>query len=114
MWVTYLCVLAGAAIGGLGRYGFSGAIARLDRVRFSWGTLIVNITGCFVIGIFNSLTGPDGILLGPANLRVFVMVGICGGYTTFSSFSLESLNLMRNGEWFASGGIYNGICSCSA
>ena len=70
---------------------------------FPWGTLIVNVTGCFVIGVFNTLTGPDGIFLVPPNLRVLVMVGICGGYTTFSSFSLETLNLVRNGEWAASG-----------
>ncbi len=103
MWATYLCVFVGAAIGGLGRYSLSGAIADWIGPTFPWGTLIVNITGCFVIGVFNNLTGPDGILLVPANLRVLVMVGICGGYTTFSSFSLETLNLMRNGEWFASG-----------
>jgi fluoride exporter len=103
VWVTYLCVLIGAAIGGVGRYGLSGVIANWTGATFPWGTLIVNVTGCFVIGVFDTLTGPDGIFLVPANLRVLVMVGICGGYTTFSSFSLETLNLARNGEWVASG-----------
>ena len=70
---------------------------------FPWGTLIVNVTGCFVIGVFNTLTGPDGIFLVPPNLRVLVMVGICGGYTTFSSFSLVTLKLVRNVELAASG-----------
>jgi CrcB protein len=70
-------------------------------LTFPWGTLIVNVSGCFVIGIFNALTGPDGVLLVPVNIRLFVMVGMCGGYTTFSSFSLETLNLMRGGEWLA-------------
>jgi CrcB protein len=65
--------------------------------------LIVNVTGCFVIGIFNTLTGPDGVVLVPTNIRILVLVGMCGRYTTFSSFSLETLNLVRNGEWFAAG-----------
>jgi fluoride exporter len=103
VWVTYLCVFIGAAIGGVGRYSLSGVVANWIGATFPWGTLIVNVTGCFVIGVFNTLTGPDGVFLVPGNLRVFVMVGMCGGYTTFSSFSLETLNLVRNGEWFASG-----------
>jgi fluoride exporter len=98
---TYLWIALGSALGGAGRYGLSGVVANWIGATFPWGTLIVNITGCFVIGIFNALTGPDGIFLVPTNIRIFVMVGICGGYTTFSSFSLETLNLARNGEWFA-------------
>jgi CrcB protein len=97
----YLWVAFGAAIGGMARYGLSGIIGDWIGATFPWGTLIVNVTGCFVIGIVNMLTGPDGIILVPVNARLFMMVGICGGYTTFSSFSLESLNLMRNGEWLA-------------
>jgi fluoride exporter len=99
----YVWIALGAAIGGMARYGFSGVIANWFGATFPWGTMIVNVTGCFVIGIVNILTGPDGVLLVPVNTRLFIMVGICGGYTTFSSFSLESLNLMRNGEWVAVG-----------
>ena len=102
---TYLCVALGSAIGGSARYATSGIVANWIGATFPWGTLLINITGSFGIGIFNTLTGPDGILLVPTSLRILVMIGICGGYTTFSSFSLESLNLMRNGEWF-SGGSY--------
>ena len=104
MATTYLWIALGSAIGGAGRYGLSGAVANWIGATFPWGTLIVNITGCFVIGIFNALTGADGVFLVPANVRVFVMVGLCGGYTTFSSFSLETLNLVRNGEWFSAAG----------
>jgi fluoride exporter len=99
----YAFVALGAAIGGMTRYGLAGLIGNWAGATFPWGTLVVNITGCFVIGIFNTLTGPDGVLLVPLNTRLFVMVGICGGYTTFSSFSLESLNLMSNGEWASAG-----------
>lgn len=104
MLLAYLWIALGSAIGGIGRFALSGVIANWIGAIFPWGTLVVNVTGCFVIGIFNALTGPDGIFLVPVNVRLFVMVGMCGGYTTFSSFSLESLNLMRNGEWLAAGG----------
>ena len=97
--ITYLWVALGSALGGSARYALSGVVANWFGATFPWGTLIVNITGCFVIGIFNALTGPDGPLWVPSNIRIFVMVGMCGGYTTFSSFSLEFLNLMRIGEW---------------
>jgi fluoride exporter len=101
--IRYMCVALGAAIGGTARYGLAGFIGNRVGAAFPWGTLVVNITGCFIIGIFNTLTGPDGVLLVPLQARLFVMVGICGGYTTFSSFSLETLNLMRNGEFLPAG-----------
>ena len=66
---------------------------------FPWGTLIVNVSGSFVIGFFATLTGPDGRMFVGTTARQFVMIGICGGYTTFSSFSLQTLNLMNDGEW---------------
>jgi fluoride exporter len=99
--ITYLWVALGSAIGGSGRYALSGIVANWTGTAFPWGTLIVNVSGCFVIGIFNALTGVDGLLRVPPNIRIFVMVGMCGGYTTFSSFSLEFLNLMRAGESLA-------------
>ena len=97
----------------MARYGFSGVVANWAGASFPWGTLVVNVTGCFVIGIVNMLTGPDGTVLVPVNARLFVMVGICGGYTTFSSFSLETLNLMRNGEWVAVGSyMFGSVAFC--
>ena len=62
------------------------------------------MTGSFVIGFFAVLTGPDGRLLVSGATRQFVMVGLCGGYTTFSSFSFQTLNLIDDGEWIAAGG----------
>jgi len=113
--ITYSWVAFGSAIGGCVRYALSGVVTHWIGTTFPWGTLIVNITGCFVIGIFNSMTGPDGPFRVPSNIRIFVMVGICGGYTTFSSFSLESLNLMQAGEWMpAVGYILASVIFCLA
>jgi CrcB protein len=79
-------------------------VARLFGETFPWGTLIINVTGSFIIGFFAALTGPDGRVFIGSTARQFVMVGICGGYTTFSSFSLQTLNIMNDGEWFRAGG----------
>jgi len=61
--------------------------------------MLVNVAGCLFIGFFAALTAPEGRLLVPTHARQFVMVGLCGGFTTFSTFSLETLNLTRDGEW---------------
>jgi fluoride exporter len=96
--VIYLWIAFGSAIGGLCRYVFGGFVSRQFDSSFPWGTLFVNVVGCTFIGWFASITGPEGRLLIATRTRQFVMVGICGGFTTFSSFSLETLNLMRDGE----------------
>lgn len=88
----------GGALGSLARFALSGAIARGIGEIFPWGTLVVNITGCFIIGLFAMLTGPDGRVLVPPDVRQFFMVGVCGGFTTFSSFSLQTLALARDGD----------------
>lgn len=99
----YLLVALGGAIGTTGRYFMSGVMARWIGETFPWGTLFVNVTGSFIIGFFAALTGPDGRLYVGSSSRQFVMTGICGGYTTFSSFSLQTINLMNDGEWFRAG-----------
>ena len=101
---SYLWVAIGSALGGVARYWCSGVAARLFGETFPWGTVIVNIVGSFVIGFFATLTGPDGRLYASSIVRQFVMFGICGGYTTFSSFSLQTLNLVNDGEWLRAGG----------
>lgn len=100
----YLAVALGGALGTVARYFLSGVVADAFGQTFPWGTLIINVTGSFVIGFFGALTGPDGRLLVSGTVRQFVMIGICGGYTTFSSFSLQTLNLANDGEWLAAGG----------
>ena len=89
----------GSAIGGLLRFWCSGLIARSLGETFPWGTLVVNVVGSVLIGLFAVVTGPDGRLLAGSTTRQFVMVGIFGGFTTFSSFSLQTLALIQAGEW---------------
>jgi CrcB protein len=95
--------MLGSALGGVTRYWLSGLAAQTFGETFPVGTVVVNITGCFVIGFFAVLTGPDGRIFVGTDARQFVMTGICGGYTTFSSFSLQTLNLARDSEWLLAG-----------
>jgi CrcB protein len=99
----YFWVAAGSALGGVGRYWLSGVAARLVGETFPWGTLLIDVIGSFVIGFFGTSTGPDGRFFVASTGRQFVMVGICGGFTTFSSFSLQTLNLVNDGEWLSAG-----------
>jgi CrcB protein len=93
-----LWVLLGSALGGMGRYALSGFVARRIGEVFPWGTLLVNISGGFVIGIAAAAVAPGGVDAGDPTVRQLVMTGLCGGYTTFSSFSLNTLNLARAGD----------------
>lgn len=112
-WQVYFAVAAGGALGTVGRFFLSGIIANAFGQTFPWGTLIINVTGSFVIGFFGTLTGPDGRYLVDSMTRQFVMIGICGGFTTFSSFSLQTLALMRDGEWTAAGGnVFGSVVLC--
>lgn len=101
--ITYLWVALGGAMGSVFRFACSGMIAAAFGQTFPWGTLVVNVVGSFIIGFTATLTGPDGRLMVPSDARTFVMVGICGGFTTFSSFSLQTLSLMQDGEWLQAG-----------
>lgn len=97
--LSYLYVALGSAVGGMARYGCAGLAARQFGTSFPWGTLIVNVSGSLIIGFIATLTTADGRLLVPPDARAFLVIGVCGGFTTFSSFSLETLNLVRDGEW---------------
>ena len=103
MFLNYLLVAIGSALGGTSRYWLSGVIASRIGETFPWGTMIINITGSFAIGLFGTLTGPEGRLFVPGPWRQFFMIGVCGGYTTFSSFSLQTLALAQGGEWAKAG-----------
>ncbi len=96
--VASLAVGAGGALGSLARYWLSVWAQPLSQ-RLPWGTIGINVAGSFVIGLFATLTLTGGRLPAPDWARLFVMVGICGGFTTFSSFSLQTLELLRLGAW---------------
>lgn len=99
--MNYVWVALGSALGGMARLGCAELALRFVGVAFPWGTLFVNVLGSFVIGVLAPLVllGDGGLSLPQA--RAFLLVGVCGGFTTFSSFSLETLNLARNGDWGA-------------
>ena len=101
--ITYLWIAIGSGLGGMARYACSSLAANWFGQAFPWGTLIINVLGSLVIGFFAALTGPDGRLLVPGDVRQFVMVGLCGGYTTFSSFSLQTLTLAQDGGFIRAG-----------
>lgn len=96
--ITYFWVALGGAAGTIFRFWLNGVIST-KFVSFPMGTLVINVTGSFLIAFFATLTDTDGRWRVQPTGRVFFMTGICGGYTTFSAFSLQTLNLARDGEW---------------
>lgn len=113
--MNYLWVAAGAALGGVLRYWCYGAAARLGAETFPWGTLFVNVAGSAFIGFFATFAGAESRLLVRPETRIFVMTGICGGFTTFSTFSLETLKLLQDREWlYAVANIAGSLILCLA
>jgi CrcB protein len=101
---TYLYVALGGALGSMARFWLAALVAEILGPQFPWGTILINIVGSFVIGFFATFTGPGGRMMASFNTRAFVMVGICGGFTTFSAFSLQTLDLARQDRWLQAGG----------
>jgi len=100
---TYFWVAIGSALGGVARHWCTLVATKWLGVAFPWGTLFINILGSFVIGLFFTITGVDGRFEVSIDAKAFVMVGICGGYTTFSAFSLQTLALALEGQWLRAG-----------
>jgi CrcB protein len=95
---AYLWVALGGALGSMARYALGNAMTLAVGAEFPWGTLLINALGSFVISFFGVLTGADARLPLPAEARIFVTVGLCGGFTTFSAFSLQTVELARLGQ----------------
>ena len=111
---TYFWIAIGGALGSMGRYGVSRAFAFWFGETFPWGTLAVNVTGSFLIGRLAGLgTDPNSRLMLSPDMRQFLLVGLCGGYTTFSSFSLQTLALIREGDMLeASSNVVMSVVFC--
>jgi CrcB protein len=101
--MIYFWVAVGGAIGSMARLWLGVKVALLTGLAFPWGTILVNIIGSLVIGFVATLTGPDGRVVVPIEAQAFVMVGLCGGFTTFSAFSLQTLELARDGRLLYAG-----------
>ena len=113
--LTYLWIAIGSALGGMARYACSRAVAQSFGETFPWGTLTVNVSGSLIIGFIAALSGPDSRLIISSDARMFMMVGLCGGFTTFSSFSLQTLELIRNRDFAEAGGnILLSVAACMA
>src|SRR5438874_3335320 len=100
----YWLVASGGALGSVARYWLSGVIGRRFGETFPYGTLLVNVSGCLVIGFFATYTGTEGRLLVRPEWRLAFMAGVWGGYPTFYSFGLHTLNLAMEGVWLGAGG----------
>jgi fluoride exporter len=113
--IHYLWIALGGAMGSVARFWLSGLIARHWGESFPWGTLLVNVSGSLLIGFVATLTAPDGRWLTATGFRLFFLAGLLGGYTTFSSFSLQTLALMQGGEWWrAAGNAVGSVLGCLA
>jgi CrcB protein len=94
----WIAVAVGGAIGSVARFWLTGVMSGLTGPRFPWGTLLINVVGSMVIGLVAGFTlTPARVALHP-DLRLFLMTGVCGGFTTFSAFSLQTLELLQAGE----------------
>lgn len=113
--IAYLWVAIGGALGSVARFWVSGVVAAKYGTKFPLGTLVINVTGSFVIGILGALTSPEGRMEPQARVLTtqLLIVGVCGGYTTFSSFSLQTLQLLQERQWlYAFGNVTLSVALC--
>ena len=102
--LAYLLAMTGSALGGGARLYVSTLVSRSLGTEFPWGTLVVNVAGCVLVGVLGAVFAPPGRIHDLQDLRVFLVVGLLGGFTTFSAFSLEALMLLQRGQPAAAAG----------
>jgi len=102
MWKNLLCIAIGGAAGAIARYALSEVVKHATGAGFPWGTLCVNLLGCFIIGVAIHLVTIPAI---PFGLDYMIVIGFLGAFTTFSTFALENVNMLRDGE-FTRAGLY--------
>ena len=108
----YALVALGGAVGSVGRYWLSGVVARLTGPASPWGTVLINVTGSFAIGVLAAQL-IHGRVHGTASLQALMMAGLCGGFTTFSAFSLQTVDLLREGHaWWAAANVAGSVTLC--
>lgn len=114
--MIYFWIGLGSALGGIGRYWLSDIVAQRYGETFPWGTLLVNVSGSFLIGFLAAVAKSEGRILISLTAQQFLMAGLMGGYTTFSSFSLQTLNFAREGHWLYAGAnaVFSLVCSLGA
>ncbi len=110
--LIYILIGLGAAVGGIARCWSVGLAARWLGDTFPWGTLLVNVAGSALLGVFVTLTAPEGRLLVPSSVRLMIAVGVCGGFTTFSTFSMETLSFALDRQYLKA--VINIVASISA
>ena len=113
MIATYGWVALGGALGSMARFWMGGAVAGWLGPSYPWGTIFINIIGSFAIGFYAVLSGPFGAAPGSFNARTFVLVGLCGGFTSFSAFSLQTFELAQQQRWWgAAGNVAISVVAC--
>ena len=110
----YALVAVGGALGSVGRFWLAGAVARVTGPDFPWGTVLINLLGSFAIGMLAAQL-IHGRAHGTASLQALTMTGLCGGFTTFSAFSLQTVDLLREGHaWWAAANVLVSVTLCVA
>jgi fluoride exporter len=116
LFMQYLVIGLGGALGSMLRFFIGSVIdmsVRKGASPFSWGTIIVNITGCFIIGFIWTISASEGRILLSSYTRSFILIGILGGYTTFSSFGLQTFLLVQaNQRWEAAANVLLSVVLC--